>query len=340
MTVRLPAVFARHQAEIESEIRSILTERKSPLYDMMRYHFGWIDRYGRSQCVANGKAVRPTLCLLAARAVGGQYQAALPAAAAVELVHNYSLIHDDIQDDDIERRHQPTVWSVWGKPQAINAGTGMRMLANVAVRRLNVPASKQASVQSLLDEATISLIEGQYLDIDFETRFDITVADYIAMVGGKTAALFGCALETGALLGTEDEGKVAAFREFGWDLGMAFQATDDVLGIWGRQEETGKPSCNDIRRKKKTLPVVYALERASGTRREELLRAFSNGSLDEESVLNVLGVLDSVDALEATRQVAKEYSEKAKADISGLDVEPGASRDLHEVVEFLENRSF
>ncbi len=336
----LPAVFARYQAEIDAEMRSILGERQSPLYDMMRYHFGWIDENGCPQCGSNGKAVRPTLCLVACRALGGQYRRALPAAVAVEFVHNYSLIHDDIQDDDRERRHRATVWSVWGKPQAINAGTAMRMLANTALRRLDIPFSRQEHLHYLLDEATIRLIEGQYLDISFEDRFDITVADYVDMVGGKTASLFACALEIGSAMASGDVAGVKAFREFGWNLGMAFQVRDDMLGIWGSAEETGKPSCNDIRRRKKTLPVVHALEKATGQQREELLRYYGGPCENEESVDRVLAVLKSVDAFDESQRLTESYIGKAKDAIASICLEPDAARDIGEVVEFLETRRF
>jgi len=338
--LKLPSVFALYQAEIDAEMRSILEERQSPLYDMMRYHFGWIDENGCPQCGSYGKAVRPTLCLLACRALGGHHRRALPAAAAVEFVHNYSLIHDDIQDDDRERRHRATVWSVWGKPQAINAGTAMRMLANSALRRLDIPLSRQAHLHYLLDEATIRLIEGQYLDISYEGRFDITVADYVDMVGGKTASLFGCALEIGSAMASEDTAGVNAFREFGWNLGMAFQVRDDMLGIWGSTEETGKPSCNDIRRRKKTLPVVHALQRATGPQREELLRYYGGRSEDAESVDRVLAVLNSVGSFDESERLADSYTDKAKDAVASLSLDTGAARDIGEVVDFLQTRRF
>lgn len=338
--LKLPSVFTRYQAEIDAEMRSILEERQSPLYDMLRYHFGWIDENGCPQCGSNGKAVRPTLCLLACSALGGHHQRALPAAAAVEFVHNYSLIHDDIQDDDRERRHRATVWSLWGKPQAINAGTAMRMLANSALRRLDIALSRQAHLHYLLDEATIRLIEGQYLDISYEGRFDITVADYVHMVAGKTASLFACALEIGSALASEDATGVKAFREFGWNLGMAFQVRDDMLGIWGSTEETGKPSCNDIRRRKKTLPVVHALERATGPQRDELLRYYSSPSDDAESVDRVLAVLKSVGAFDQSKHLTESYIDRAKDAVASLPLDRDAARDIGEVVDFLETRRF
>ncbi|MDP6416110.1 MAG: polyprenyl synthetase family protein, partial [Gammaproteobacteria bacterium] len=262
---KLPQVFEKYRTEIDAELRSLLAQHQSPLYDMMRYHLGWIDEKGHPQQGSTGKALRPTLCLLACEAAGGEYRHALPAAAAVELVHNYSLIHDDIQDDDRERRHRPTVWSIWGKPQAINAGTAMRLLSNMALFRLakwRVSLEKRTRVQYLLDESSLRLIEGQYLDISYESRFDISVSDYLKMIEGKTASLMSCSLEAGALLGSDDEHLVESLRNIGRCLGLAFQIQDDILGIWGNQEETGKPLGSDIRHRKKTFPIVHALEKA------------------------------------------------------------------------------
>jgi geranylgeranyl diphosphate synthase, type I len=336
----LPSVFSRYHAEVNAEIKSLISERQSPMYDMMRYHLGWIDAHGRVLNRSNGKAVRPTLCLLTCEAVGGEYRKALPLAAAVELVHNYSLIHDDIQDDDIERRHQPTVWRLWGKPQAINAGTVMRMLAGVAVRRLEIPCERQVRIQSLIDEATIKLIEGQYLDISFETKPDISVADYLDMIGCKTAALISCSVESGAELGTDDRRRIAALREFGWNLGMAFQTKDDILGIWGRQDQIGKPTGNDIRHRKKSLPVILGVSETSGPRHEELRRIYNRETLDEESVRTVIEMLESAGALKESQRITVEYIQKARDIVNSVSLEPSFRRDIDELVTFLMDRDF
>jgi geranylgeranyl diphosphate synthase, type I len=337
---RLPEVFSRLQPEIDAELRSVLAERRSPMYDMIRYHLGWIDRSGRPDESGRGKAVRPTMCLLACQAVGGDYRTALPAAAAIELVHNYSLIHDDVQDDDTERRHRPTVWSIWGKPQAINAGTAMRMLANAALRRLTSDPSKQSHIQLLVDEATISLIEGQYLDISYENRLDITPDEYLTMIGGKTAALLGCALETGAELGTDDVACTRALGKFGRDIGLAFQIRDDILGIWGESAETGKPSCNDIRRRKKTLPVVIAFQRTSGAERIRIRGLYEGGPLGESGVGEVMSILEAVDARKESETLQRSFARRAQDAVRQLCLEPGPARDLEDVVRFLDCRTF
>lgn len=339
----VPAVFARFRAEIDRGLAAALDGRESPLYDMLRYHLGWIDERGNHFPNSTGKALRPTLCLLACQSLGGDYRRALPAAVAVELVHNYSLIHDDIQDGDTERRHRPTVWSVWGKAQAINAGSAMRILAGLALNNLpgRVPLSRRMRLQNLIDESCLALIEGQYLDIAYETRLDVPVRAYLDMVGKKTAALMACALESGAMLATRDEGVVAGFREAGRSLGMAFQIRDDILGVWGDERETGKPSGNDIRRKKKSLPVVYALEKARGPSKECLVSFYGNGvSGAEANVKAVLSVLDKVSARARAQALADKYRQEAAERLAGLPLTENGRRDIAELLDFLVERNF
>jgi hypothetical protein len=192
-----PFAFKRYRAAIDTELRAVLDDRQSPLYDMMRYHLGWVDEQGNPIKASPGKALRPTLCLLACEAVGGAWYKALPAAAGMELLHNFSLIHDDVQDDDRERRHRPTVWSIWGKPQAINAGDALATIAGLALIGLaqrGVPAAKQLLTTRLMYEACLTTIEGQYLDISYESRFDVVVGDYLEMIERKTAILIARSL--------------------------------------------------------------------------------------------------------------------------------------------------
>jgi len=310
---------------------------------MLRYHLGWIDETGKPLDTAAGKALRPTLCLLGCDAAGGDYRQALPAAAALELLHNFSLIHDDIQDGDLRRRHRPTVWSIWGMPQAINAGTAMRILTNSALARLEdkrIPPDTFMKVQRLMDEASLNLIEGQYLDIDFEQRQDVSVADYLEMIGGKTGALIACSLETGALLGTGDRSMIERFRELGWNIGLSFQITDDVLGIWGNRDVTGKPLASDIRRRKKTLPIVHAMENARDGYKETIIGYFKETTVDENGVNKILDILNLTGAEDYARQMSRDYCQKARQVLAGLDIKTGPRQELEDLLGFLEARNF
>lgn len=341
--MQLPEIFNRFRDDIDAELKSVLSPYPAPLYDMMRYHLGWIDERGNRAADASGKALRPTLCLLASEAVNSDYTRALPAAAAVELVHNYSLIHDDIQDDDAERRHRPTVWKIWGKPQAINAGTAMRILANRALDRAAeraLPDPVRRRMQEAVDEATLRLIEGQFMDIDFENRFDIGEGDYLAMIRGKTAALISCALELGALTGAGDEPTINSFRDFGENMGIAFQVRDDILGIWGDPEKTGKARGNDIRRKKKSLPVVTALSQGTETQRDEIRRIFGKDSVSDGDVDRVLGIMDEVGARAGVQGMVDEYCDRAGRSIAGAAIDPGARKDFDRILEFLCVRNY
>jgi len=337
-----PVITDRYRAEIESELRAVLEPYELPLYGMMRYHLGWCDEKGNPARVDSGKAIRPILCLLACRAVGGDYRDALPAAAALELVHNYSLIHDDIQDDDEERRHRPTVWKIWGKPQAINAGTAMRVIAGKALFRMRgrIDDAKLLRCTALLDEATLRLIEGQYLDLSFEDRFDITVDEYLRMIGGKTGALISCATEMGAIVGGGDEKGIASLREFGAAVGRAFQIRDDMLGIWGEASKTGKPSGSDIRRKKKSLPVVYALtcgDLAVGKRMREI---YSHQAVSEEAATEVIAILEQAGAREAAGRIFEESCTRAEELLAASPIDDAARVELESVMRFLARRDY
>jgi geranylgeranyl diphosphate synthase type I len=309
---------------------------------MLRYHLGWIDEHGRERTEPAGKALRPTLCLLACEAVGGDHRTALPAAAALELVHNFSLIHDDIQDGDEQRRHRPTVWAVWGQAQAINAGTAMRILVNSALKRLEdhgVSCRKRLKIQELLDEASLRLIEGQYLDIDYEKRLDITVADYLRMVEGKTGALIACALEAGAALGTDDGEIIEGYRQLGLAIGLSFQIRDDILGIWGDQDVLGKPLASDIVRRKKTLPIVHALENARDGYRVQLEGYYGNGH-SQGSVQDVLDILNRVGAHDYALTMDGGYCREARAILAELPATDAARRQFEQLISFLEERGF
>ncbi len=343
MTVnKLPSVFEEHRQVIDYELRAVLAEHPSPLYDMLRYHLGWIDEHGNERDEPAGKALRPTLCLLACEAVGGDYHTALPAAAALELVHNFSLIHDDIQDGDTQRRHRPTVWAVWGEAQAINAGTAMRILVNKALKRLEdhgVSAEKRLKIQELLDEASLRLIEGQYLDIDYEKRLDISVADYLCMVEGKTGELIACALEAGAALGTDDTEIIEGYRQLGLAIGLSFQIRDDILGIWGDQDVLGKPLASDIVRRKKTLPIVHALETVRDASRSRLESYYGNGHA-EGSVQDVLDILNQAEARDYALKMDNDYCREARAILADLKATDAARRQFEELISFLEERGF
>ncbi len=287
------STLLRHQQAILTALRYALSKAESEAtqsgvpalreyYGQMQYHLGWVDVHFSPTTGNPGKLLRPTLLLLAYEAAGAggltselapaadqvdtYLHRALPAAAAVELTHNFTLIHDDIEDGDTERRHRSTLWNIWGVPQAINTGDGMFALARLALWKVldeGVEGETAARLAAALDRACLTLSEGQYLDISFERRLDISVAMYLDMISRKTAALMSCAAEMGALLGTRDVQIIERLRSFGWAMGVAFQVRDDMLGVWATTAELGKTPAGDLYRRKKSLPILHALEYAN-----------------------------------------------------------------------------
>ncbi len=347
--MELPAAFGRYREALDGKLRSLLSSglptgsHPQELHRMLRYHMGWEDAAGRPVRSDGGKGLRPTLCLLACEAAGSDWRTALPAAAGLELVHNFSLVHDDIQDRDRERRHRPTVWSVWGEAQAINAGDALLTLGRLAVLALGaegVPAERVIEAARVLDQCTLEVVEGQALDLSFEERLDVTEEAYLEMIEKKTGALFDCALRLGGLIGAGDPAVADALGRSGRLLGVAFQVRDDMLGVWGAENRTGKPPAADIRSRKKSLPVVYMLARAEGATAEELARIYSQPRLSDPDVSMVLGALESVGAQAYCRAVAEERREQALTELAGAGLKEAPAAELRQVAEFLLERDY
>ncbi|MEK7215017.1 MAG: polyprenyl synthetase family protein, partial [Chloroflexota bacterium] len=308
MTATPPAVLDRFTAPVQIEMRHVFNGRVDPFYQMARYHLGWVDQHGVAAAGDGGKGLRSTLCLLSTEAVGGSVERVLPAAAALELVHNFSLVHDDVQDDSVSRRHRPTVWSLWGKPQAINVGDSLFSLARLALLRLSanaVPSRHVVHLAVRLDETCLRLCEGQYLDMEFQARPHVTLEQYVEMIDGKTAALMACACYFGAFLGGYEPAVAGQFHEIGRDLGLAFQIKDDVLGVWGASETTGKPVADDILSRKKTFPAVYASTKADPGVRTQLAEIYARPQMAQRDVAQVLELFDEAGARAAAEAAAR-----------------------------------
>lgn len=344
--MELPDAFVRHQARIAREMRVVFDGRSLPIYDMMQYALGWQEADG-SPAEGGGKGMRPSLTLLTAEALAGPDKAgraldrAAGGAAAVEFVHSFSLVHDDIQDEDVERHHRPTVWVVWGRAQAINVGDALREMSEHALQRsraAGVSADAVLSAYALLNHSALEMIEGQYMDLSFEERTTVGVDEYLTMIAKKTGAMLGCSMAMAALLVQEDEAAAESLREAGRRLGLCFQMRDDWLGIWGNSMATGKSSDNDVRRRKKSYPIVYAFERTSGATRERLETIYAQESLSDAEVEEVLAVLAEVGAREATEAAAAEQHDAFQQALSHLALEPEALAAFDEVAEFILRR--
>lgn len=337
-TVNLQDVFKQYIPLIEAEMRVCLPLPDATAgalrayYGMLHYHLGWADEHFAPAQVKSGKRIRPVLCLLACQSAGGQVEQAMPAAAAIELLHNFSLIHDDIEDNSPTRRGRATLWKLWGVPQATNAGDGMFAIAHQALERLEqagVEGARILRVQALFNRTCLELTHGQHMDIEFETRQKVSVDEYMAMIANKTAALIGATAAIGALLGGSD--RVEDYGAFGRELGLAFQIQDDILGIWGDEAITGKSASSDLSTRKKTLPVLYGLERS--TRLSIVYAA------PEMNVAAAVQLLDEAGAREYAQARAKEHHALALQALgkSGASGEAGAT--LRELVESLLDRA-
>lgn len=335
----LEEIGTRFQPEIGGALRRAVPEASNQFWRMVHYHLGWCDADGGSVDSSGGKQIRPLLVLLAAEAAGGDYRRALSLAAGVELVHNFSLVHDDVQDRSEERRHRPTVWKLWGEAQAINVGDGLHVLANQSIAGASSSGLSEESVlaaMQIFNDASLRLCEGQYLDMDFQDREDVSTDDYLEMIRGKTAALIGASLALGAIAGGAPDRTSRLALQAGVDLGIAFQVQDDVLGMWGTFERTGKPTDGDIIARKKTYPVVYALEQPS--RKATLLELYRSGRTDARTIAEIRSAIDSSGSREAAADLARRHLD---AGLEAIDQAFGEAGDhLARLARFLAERDF
>jgi geranylgeranyl diphosphate synthase, type I len=323
-TLRDPAagVLDRARADVEPALRAAVATLPAAVAPIAGYHLGWLEADGSPAGGTGGKAVRPALVTAAASAVGGDPAAARPAAVAVELVHNFSLLHDDVMDNDTTRRHRPTAWTVFGTGPAILAGDALLTLAVDVLAGSGHPAA--ADGVRMLSAAVQDLVGGQVADLDFERRGHVEVAECLAMADGKTAALLGCSAALGALFGGAPE-HAGALDRAGRELGLAFQHVDDLLGIWGDPAVTGKAVGNDLRLRKKSLPVVAAL--TSGTRAgAELAALYARaGELDEVEVAAAAALVEASGARDWCREQVEQLLDRALERLARL---PGPADDL------------
>lgn len=325
------AMLAALEAELRKSLEALDPDREPELVRMLRYHFGWTGPRPES----GGKRLRPLLTLLACSAAGGDWQQALPAAAAVELIHNFTLLHDDIEDRSEVRRGRRTVWVEWGIPQAINTGDALYVMSHLAAARLQavgVDAARVLHVRQALDRSCLELTRGQHQDIAFEERQDVSREEYLLMVEGKTAALLAAAAFVGAILAEADPPRAEAYRLFGFHIGLAFQMLDDILGIWGSAEETGKASGDDLRVRKKSLPVILGLGESP-----EFRRRWEDELHDEGTIRAMVRLLEQAgirsQALELaegeTRQGLDALARAAPAEPAATELASLTARLLH-----------
>ncbi|RCK76235.1 MAG: Octaprenyl diphosphate synthase [Anaerolineae bacterium] len=331
------ALLQTFKTALEKELQSQLNGLAIPPYqlyhEMLAYHMGWIGEGAGPQ--ATGKRIRPLLLLLCTEASGGDWQKALPAAAAVEFVHNFSLIHDDIEDDSQYRRGRLTVWAKWGLSQGVNAGDALFTLSHLAIHRLSVFFSPETVLHAcrLLLETCLQLTQGQFLDISFEDKTDVSLDDYLTMIEGKTAALFATCTELGSLLGQCDPIRQNHYRQFGRYLGLAFQVIDDLLGIWGDESLIGKSTASDLVSGKKTYPVILGLQ-LNGS----FARRWRQGNIKPEEVYGLAKQLEDEGVRTTTQAEAYRLTQQALAELNAAQADGVAFQALYQMTHQMSQR--
>ena len=338
MTVVMPAGVAVARDLVGPATEAAINRLSPGVRRVAAYHYGLADAEGNPVRVGSGKALRPALALLSARAAGVPAERGVMAAVAVELVHNFSLLHDDIMDGDTERRHRPTAWTVFGVGAAILAGDALLALANELVLEDIAPGGPWAA--RCLSTAVQRLITGQSEDLAFESRGDVTLPECIEMAGDKTAALMACACTIGAVhVGASPE-LAMGLAEFGGHVGLAFQLTDDLLGIWGATEVTGKPVMADLRARKKSLPVVAAL--TSGTPEAVELKALlaREDELSEDDLVHAADLIVAAGGKAWAEKEADDRLAAAAASLDGIGVPADVRAEFIAIAEFITARQW
>ncbi len=336
----LKAITQHYFAEIEESAQLAIDSvplEEIGLAIMLKYAMGWVDEHNQPYPHLTGKRLRPILLLMCHEASGGEWQEALPAAVAVELLHNFSLIHDDIQDKSPQRHNRPTVWTIWGIANAINAGDAMFTHAYQALSTLsnNFSSEKVLSVWQRFNETNLELTRGQHLDMQFETRNDVTVDEYLSMIQGKSAALLSACAAMGANLATTDSDIVQSYAEFGLNLGLAFQIRDDILGIWGDPEVTGKSAATDILSKKKSLPILYGLQVSADFR-----EMFAQDTIEQSDVQPSIEALNAIEARAYTQQQEQRYYHTAMEALNSTQPNSVGRENLTQLIDFLFQRNY
>lgn len=319
--------------EIDAYMKKTVYEKIPTKYagliDMMSYHLGWEGE--GSDYKAQGKRIRPLILLLSSMMFDLDWRKALPAAVSIELLHNFSLIHDDIEDKSETRRGRETLWSKWGIAQAINCGDAMFVLSQLCMLDLcssiNVRVGMDAA--KLLNKACLNLTGGQYLDISFEIQENISEVEYLTMVEGKTAELIAMAAELGAILSESTLENQQNLRFFGNALGIGFQCWDDWLGIWGIEDQTGKSNSSDLINGKKTLPILFALEK-----KEKFYNISKSTLIDEIRVTDFVRCLEDDGAKDYTEKLAMRFTNEAT---TSLDAVNWVNEDPHQALIELTN---
>ena len=307
-----PQALTAYREALERELRNCFSERQGFLYNVLRYHMGWVDQQGQPETGPTRDSFHSLLAPAICEAVTGQYEAALPVAAAVELLYNFSLVHGDVQAGRLEAGARPSIWWIWGPAQAINAGDGLHALARVAIMRLadvGLSPDRVLRASEMLDRSCLAMCEGQYADLGFQDRMLVTMGEYDDMIARKSGALTGCSAAGGALAAGLDETDQDAFQSAGVKLGMAWQIIQDVADFWGR--EGNAVTASNVLNKKKSLPLIYALEECGTSAKREIGSAYMKRVLESADLARVVEIMDETGAREYSEERARQLLAEA-----------------------------
>lgn len=332
---QMPGGLATYLPVIEAALQASLADGPEELLHAARYVMGWEAEDGSPVQQATGKRIRPALVMFGASLFTDDPNVALPGAVAVELVHNFSLVHDEIQDRDASRHGRPTLYAIHGDAQAINAGDFIYARAIDALLKGDAPAERRLRALELLQGAIVEMIDGQWHDLTFEERTDVSPDEYVSMIAGKTGAMLSVPLAIGATLAGADPQTADALARWGERVGLAFQVWDDYLGIWGEPNLTGKSNINDIVRKKKTLPIIHGL---SGRARSVINRAYAEPLVSEQAVEAIVAALNEAGSDRFTKNAAERYAEDAAGLLAELPLPESQRALLREIGHYLVNR--
>ena len=329
----IEAMLPEIEKELQKQVECLNEERTRPFYEMLAYHMGWTGEGAGKD--ATGKRIRPLMVLLSTASCNAEWKSALPAAAAVELVHNFSLVHDDVQDNSDKRRGRPTIWAKWGVPMAINVGDALFILSNQAMLDLkqSYPSETVMRATSILHDTCLNLTRGQFLDMSYEKRTDLMIEDYFPMISGKTSALLAACAHIGSLLGGADEATQKSYRQFGHHLGMAFQVEDDILGVWGDESLTGKSAASDLVEGKNSLPILYGIDKQGA-----FSSRWKQGPITAGEVKEVAKQLEAEGARQYAERIAAQETQRALEFLEAANPRGAAGEAILELANILLGR--
>ena len=326
------ATYDAYAQAIQGELKGLFSDRRGFLYDLLRYHLGWTDEYGQPEENLPPPHFPSIFALASCHALSGDFAPALPVAAAVELVHNFTLVHGDVQAGRVDAQERPSIWWVWGPAQAINAGDGLHALSRAAMMRLSglgVAPDKVLQAVEALDRACLSLCEGQYMDLSFQDQLMVTSKDYYDMIELKSGAVSACSGQLGALAAGADEGARSGFRQMGSKLGMAWQISQDIADFWGRAQDG--VTAGNLLSKKKSLPLIHALENGGSAPKRELGSIYAKRVLEPADVSRIIVLLEEEGSRQVAEDKARELVVEAFGEVAGIDLSQESRQQLEEL---------